>query len=356
MNRFENAEKFLKEHAKMEISTSLIYEDLMKYGLPRRNYIEYIDTLAFIPYKNLKLDLNSDYLSINSRNSKNKHVKLYLGLDEDADYRSLRKIIRYLDDNEIDTTSKLYTKARTDAFVIRIDDISSAVNLIDYINANFSKEEGFILPNSFVYTTGIVGVTYDDALSYNYILSDIMAEYLESRKNDKKLEQVSLNNFNKYITDKISKYELLLMTDDKQQLEEDSLYQNNRNRFSNVSTCIGNIIEILNILSISLDDTKGLDDILEEIKKYQCKEQAKMPKNEVIDLYVNTSIEKYGTSLAAKYLSAFVTSNNYKYITEDSGCRGLFIENISPEDVLEITNGNIEKYYKSHSENNNKKK
>ena len=172
----------------MEINRDTIYSHLALYGLTEEdvknreidyNFQSWINNFQNDP--NLAVyytERQPGFLQFQNKKSLgDKHVKLYLSYPADKINYCVNKIFKYVADQDMPTCSKVSKKLRSDSVVLRMANFDDAAKVINYINSDYELTSCAKETNPFSIKHGVVGVAYDDMLSYNTTLSFVMEEY-----------------------------------------------------------------------------------------------------------------------------------------------------------------------------------
>lgn len=130
-------------------------------------------------------------------------IKLYVNIDPRFINDTVKLIHDFIIEHGIEEHSKVADHARSDAIVLRIAGIEDANKVIDFINSNETIIRNSRPLNPFLMTSGIVGVSFDDCLSYNITLANLIAEYVNVSGLD---DGLSYDKFGEYISFLINEY------------------------------------------------------------------------------------------------------------------------------------------------------
>lgn len=213
----ENIDGFIKyygtifaQNPDFAITSNTIYTGLSTYGLKDdeladRDISDKTDNLqnSFRNAKHLKVfytDLQPGFLQFSSggRDS-SKCFKMYFACPKEfIEYASYR-IFDFIDKNNMDCFSKVAKKVRSDAIVIRIPNPDDALKVINFINNDRGLKKIARDTNPFSYKIGNVAVAYDDLLSYNSIVAEILSNYFVELRRMNKLESASVESFSSFL-------------------------------------------------------------------------------------------------------------------------------------------------------------
>lgn len=393
MDRFQEIENFLQYYAEvysqnpdLEITKDTIYHALMIYGL-RSDEIEnpdisnYFDGWinSFRDAKNLSVyhDVRQNRF-LQFRNDKgtynSKYVKLYLNFSKEDIYDAANQIFKFIDKNNIRCASKTADRVRSDSLVLRIGSQEEAEQVIAFVNKNYSLSSKARFTNPFSYRIWNMAMAYDDALSYNTIVSEIISSYLNQYRTMGKLQDVSYDDFKTFVrgtySNKFRTIEGIRKT------TGTSEFQRHMMRFKNREELLLNLDQIYQVLIKSLDaHTTGKDmlgcitgffdednnkemlsyyqDVLnnpyanysKSVSNTQGQENlAVVNKKDLFDRYIQHALGKY-TSWEETYLRiADYMNGNRNIITRDNNFRQLFSSNINANDIVNITGNDVRGY------------
>lgn len=237
-------------------------------------------------------------------------IKLYLSLKEEYLVEGVNQIIDFLSKEDIVHQSKVASKIRTDNIVMRIYKKEDAEKVIHFINKNEYIKEGHQKVNPFCITAGIVGMAMDNYNSYNFIVSWIISEYINEKKEQNKLKEIEYEDFLKYVekfkinsktiiedydeTRKVSKEDIVFLNEIKK-IFKVSLKSNNRKNIYNHYYKVYKNLHLNGNKSLSEQDT---------IK--------------IIESSVLITEEKYDHARAIDAMSLFLISGNKQGITKET--------------------------------------
>lgn len=385
MNRISEIDKFfyyLKKlyynNPNLEINSKTIYYKLMTYGYTD-DEIKNNDIESYFPIW-INRFLTSQHLRVFHCNEQkyflqfhninigydSKCVKLYLSYPKDKIYDCVNKIFDYIDRNNFNTISKVANVIRADDVVLRMNNIDDAISVINFINSDLELSQNARPTNPFLTRDGVVGVAYDDMMSFNSVLSDLIRNYLQMNRNQNTLENVSAMDFQKYV------YNAYLSNfrdvNNIKKFSRDNITQKDLRRTGSLTKAIINYDEIYQIIMKSLDEKSSVNDILNNIYSYQNNQQEivnyydcllnsyqhSMNQNNMIndsveyakkvfDNYILYASSKYDVSNVLFYINDYILGNS-NAITRDKNFRMLFKEHVSKEVIYKITGGNIKEY------------
>lgn len=153
-------------------------------------------------------------LSINLKNTiKNGAIDLYIPLDSNKLEEGAKDLFHYLDNENIKSNSKIMSQIRNDNIIITVNEIDTALEIINYVNTSKKLRGKIAEINPFMINYGNVGITFDGDFSYNVALAYYMAEYIDTSKKQNKLDLVNVKTFNHHLKKMlaINKYQNIII-------------------------------------------------------------------------------------------------------------------------------------------------
>lgn len=383
MNRYQNMEQFLHffasiyiQNPDLEIDRDTIYSNLAIYGLTDEeikdreigdNFQSWINNFQNDP--NLAVyytDKQPGFLQFHNKKSLgDKHVKLYLSYPKDKINHCVNKIFKYIADQDMPTCSKVSHKLRSDSVVLRMANFNDAAKVINYINGDYELSTSAKETNPFSIKHGVVGIAYDDMLSYNMTLSYVMEEYFNYCRANNVLSYVSVEHFreyaNQYFTDNFKSRDSIC------EFSEKDFVISRKHRFNNIGEELLNYEQVLHLICLSLNENANINDYRDFYSKVADKQYSKekidyynsvvnnnvMQQTEVsgneirlVNSYIDLAMKKYGPDKVHLYLEDYVRGN-VKSITRNNDLRDLFEKYMTPSKLVSIT-GNIEDYVNNY--------
>lgn len=237
---------------------------------------------------------------------------------------------------------------RSDSIVLRIKNEKDAKEIIDFVNKNKYIKESARKTNPFVLRKGIVGLAYDDKLSYNTAVSFLVSEYINDKKNNEDLSNVNCIDFSNYV----SNYSRNLITNKEflNKFMQTSYFKENNSRldYLNESQILANTKRVFDLVSFSLNENHTYDDFITMYNDFKSKKEEleKDFKELLIDkneLFINNCIatySKYGPYQLEGAINKAI-NGDYSSFTNDSKLRQTMKENISKDDIKKIIDGLI---------------
>lgn len=293
------------------------------------------------------------------------YIKMYVSVKPEAMYETVNQIFKFSSINDIKMLSKVADVDRSDEIVLRIEKEEDAAKLINFINSNEYITSNARLTNPFVQRAGIVGLAYDDMLSYNSTIALFVEDYLKTKKENNTLDTISLSDFQEYIV--IQNENIFQNFSSLNDFMQNPEVRQNIARFEYNGSSLDYAIEdYANVAGLIIQSCKGSDDIGHFIEGFRHtkdegasyeyrssvyralnREDQMIDYKEILDSYIRYAKEKYGSDkLVALYLSDYAAGNQ-RAITRDNGFRTTFVNNISQDIIKELTQDNVFGYVSS---------
>lgn len=314
-----------------------IYKKIVTLGIPQNDQKEKISTTFNLIQTNNKFNEKMNvfvapywkyFCQFKSHNFNKNYpinpIKIYIPLKRENIEISIQKIFDFINENNIEHTSKLASDVRVDDLVIRVTKKEDADKIIDFINKN--EELNLYNPNPFCITDGKVGLTMDRGLSYNDILSKYIFYYL---KEATKSKTIASYEGLKYFLER-SLYQLKSKIDISEQIkffEQDEL--------DNLPVMLQNLEEITSIIIKNLDfaTKKDLYEEFDKINSEQYNEKQSQEygkfdyikmgaeNNQLLKEIIETMVEKYGEISTKKNILLYRDTRDIGYITKTNDLR-----------------------------------
>jgi len=361
ISKENRCEEFLNTMLKLsqngvDINDKLVYANLVRIGVSRpgkiSEHFEYFKN-RFVKVPNINVFV-ADYWDYfcqfrneksNSLSAYNK-IKIYIPTSYNTIRDMVSKVFTYLAIENIPHVSKVCSDVRIDDIVIRTDDLKTASEIRNIICNDSDLRNGLMDCNSFAFSDGVLSYAWDGALSYNSVISKIIANYINESKHIK--EKVSYDDFVSYVT---------------------KFYSNNFIKGQDISnfldvmgvTCededkdnvIVNYAGVIKIFLASLKSNASIKDFYDNYKvvisdEYYNQISSLINGKKVANEYAVPSLEenmvsedvrslwrknyaslirKYGLEKALDQIYGFINTGNYRYITRDDGVRQSMMEN-----------------------------
>ena len=346
--------KIYMQNPYLEIKSDTIYYELMRYGisdaeLKNKSLLnEFINLKNHYNQGNVKAFVHpkqAGFLqlwNVKGKVEPENLIKVYLSFPKENIEECVQIIFDYIDRNNISSHSKLADEIRSDSVVLRLENQNDAASVINFINNNAYLRSKAKTTNPFVGKHGICGFAYDELMSYNRVVSDVLSEYLNDLKSKNILMNASVNDFYKFVR---NSYQNIFIDMTKlQEFIERENYNGTNTRFRSVGHQINNRRKIEEMLLYKLSGNL-------ERKSEQYQKNLNI-KRGILNSYIEYELSQNQENQLYLQLDAFVDKGRYTFITRSNGFRDSFVNsNITGNDVIVITNNNIREYIKKYKEN-----
>lgn len=395
-DRFLEMDKFLKYFARvyiqnpdLEINKDSFYSELTKYDYSNEELVNRSIKDNFERWR--AYNQTSDNLRVfwderqkrflqfqNPKVRQGKEYKLYLSFPKDKIFKSVNKIFDFIDKNDMPTYSKVADIVRSDSVVLRMTNKDDVAKLLNFINSDYELVSCAKKTNPFLMRNGVVGFGYDDMLSYNSTLCDLFEIYFKDCKKNNTLGNVSLNNFERY-ADRF--YKDVFINGSK--TYDFNKRVNMNDRFRNDGIKLVNYEQVFKLINCSLFNDLDIEYYFRTVENFRDVENNnnkaqyynniltiekgltndskntprgilklinvnKKNKNSsvrnILNNYITLAYEKYGSpDLVYKHLYYYM-HGKFNAITRDGGFRDVFIEQINPQLLSQVINGDLKSY------------
>lgn len=390
-NEIETFLQTLKsEIQQRELSTKDCYQMLKNYGLTQEEIEhnksdEYLDEM----YEQLNvikneignklgistgenLYISNSFLHIHNTNEDGyDFYKIYLSIPAEQLHECANEIFDYIAKFNIESTSKIAINDRSDNIVLRIKGKENAKIVLNFINNNQKIKNVARKTNPFLKRAGVAGISFDRYTSFNNTIAVILKLYLERKKSEDRINEISYNDFKKFIRETLVEFSEDKVIYSLMRVNSDTIWDvEKKHGYEMVNL---NIEEIIKLLYYGQEETLSSNDFLDRIefaiekgkdsKIMYLKERAINHSDdyqkyglqkEILNSYIKYLIENGGIEHADRKLQYFVNSGypygDYRSIPEEIGFRSYFMNYVSGQDIREITYGNIPRYINETAE------
>lgn len=274
--------------------------------------------------------VNDDYKAITPHNM----IKMYIPVDDNHINEAAKRIFDFISKNKMIHHSKIGSEVRFDDIVIRIDSEENAKKIEEFVMNDPYIKEGLMKANPFAFNNGYISYAWDGELSFNYTIAAYISNYINEKKKENKLDDVSYKDFVAYVGKiyqavfKEGKYKddyiNAMEVDDISQLENykkvtelllQSIMPDKKDK---------DFYSVYN--KIVFDKEEKDNDVKVFISE---KQQARW--NQIYDYLVH----KYGCYEADVRIFKFLETNNYNYFTRDNDIRGYLINNRITKEMIQ---------------------
>lgn len=203
-----------------QITSNFVYSNLI--GFRANNFNNRIDDnfnywkQRYYENKNISVfetDRLRGFCFFTNGDMKGNEVKLYIPLKKDYVKEGANQIFDFISSTNIEHQSKIATIVRNDNVVVRVNSLEDAKTIIDYVTSNEYIKSGMLQVNPFLPNCNGVGITMDNNFSFNNELSKAIASFIEYLKANNSLHLATVENFNNYINNSITKIDDLELKD-----------------------------------------------------------------------------------------------------------------------------------------------
>ena len=245
-------------------------------------------------------------------------IKLYISVDAENLYDVTRKVIEYIQKENVLTQTKVAKNMRNDVLVVRVANGEEAKKVIDFVNGLGYKSS--IKPNPFVFSSGKASITRDGSLSYNGTVCNMITNYLRDCRFRNKMDSANIDGLYKYVNDTIKKLK------GPYKKEAMQLYQIDTERKYK------DILMIFDIISKNLDGTITLEEIFEEEKCKNVRSTSTIKKDDKDKIkYVLSGLSKYySTSDIHSIMIQYISDGRLEHFTRRDNIRQV-MSSFTPE-------------------------
>lgn len=193
-------------------------KDGKKYGFSSNddydldNYRRKISAFAPVPIGMVKWNeifpniLSSDrfcYFSFNLENMpyKDKYCKsinIFVPFKSNYLKEGVNILEKHLSERKVKHLTSVSRLYRNDNVMVRVYTPEDAQIVSAFVNSNEYIQNGICKPNPFAIQKDNLAYVYDDSLSYVLVISSLISDYMADKIKNKKLNQISLQNFYDY--------------------------------------------------------------------------------------------------------------------------------------------------------------
>lgn len=376
INEFlEKIGKLYDQNKDLEITHDTIYALLRDYGYEEKELEDNKNSINSFTnilkekkkMKNLEIRESSFtnilYFNNNSLTEKDKEygaIKIIASFDKSNLERCSLKLINYINSRNIKCEGKVWNQLRSDNLIIRVFNYNDALKILDYMN----NHNEISLPSNpthpFMAREGIAGITFDNNIPYNKILSYILASYLQNKRDKNSLNKVSCTDFQKFVK---GMYDDIFVKGRSTQEFLQSKTFKNENSYGFVST-FKDYLQGFIILNMELTNNFNLESIFNAYETFKednnnyiiqlnnllngknidNKEILLNKRKETFDEYIRYISEKESVEKAIMSIENYVSTLNFSYITRQNSFRDKFKKELSVDKIVAICNGNLKEY------------
>lgn len=385
-DRFEEIDNFLKYFAKIyeqnpdvEIRKDTFYHELCGY-----DYNDSPDQYEKIGYyfdqwkdrfrESKSLDVfhspaQKRFLQFHSKErGLGKEYKLYLSFSKDNIFESVNKVFDFIDENNIVNFSKVADMIRSDDVVLRIQNKDDVDKVINFINNDEELVKNAKKTNPFLLRNGVVGYAYDNYLSYNDTVCNMIKMYFDNVRKNSSFDNVSFENFRNFVNNAYHNT-FVSCNDVNAFINQDFFQKRDETFYSDVDKFI-NYKEVIQMLNYSLENNTNMNNYYNFVESNRSKKEYNrlydkydkvlsgdnLEENDyvkdILDNYIALAINKYGSRNTSLRIKGYI-SGDPNVITREGNFRKLFTNFVCSDDILRITDSDIDSYVKSFIEKEN---
>lgn len=261
--------KVYMQNPNLKITKGTIYHQLMIYNLSDselrdNSLLDVFDNLkAYFAHSRIDVfvsPLQKRFLqmqNVNATSVSEKFIKIYMSFPKKSMEQCVKIIFDYIKENNIYSYSKIADEIRSDSVVLRLNCKEDALSVMNFVNSNSFLRNNAKLTNPFLLRYGICGVSYDDEMSYNSTISELMRDYFINLWKNNNLQGASLQNFYEFVN--VSYQNRFINKTQLEELVEQKDYTNLENRFKSIGHKINNQRKIQKLLLVSLSNDFNID-------------------------------------------------------------------------------------------------
>ena len=251
-----------------------------------------------------------------------------------------------------------------------MSNVEDAKKLLEFINNNEYLSTRAKPVNPFLIKSGVAGLANDRLLSYNETLSFIIAEYFKKVED---YDKVSLLDFRRFVVNYHNN--VFASGNEYENFSNSDIFLDYKDTYPKVSDRMANFYQVFHTIILALDSKTKLEDFFNHVSmcqdntrfsklsEYFSNMEEKLPssaytnndKAKLFNEYLMHAKNKYGAANVIVYINSYLDGNE-NAITRDNNFRDLFVKNLTPNDILRITNNDVKGYINklfNIKENNN---
>lgn len=347
MNEFNKINEFLnliKEISKndIEVDANLVYSNLINFNDKKESISHYFEPfkLYFESIKNISFSVNDTFFYIHSPNL-NTHEffdnKIYIPQKRTHIFNSVRDIFKFIAQSNILHSSVVVSNIREDDVVISVNDISDIDKIKKFVENKSNVKDGIIAVNPFMFHDENISVSWDGTLSYNFVVSEWISDYVNELELFGRLDYCSLNDFNNYL---VRRYKTIF---------EKGIGINNFIESRGLVDIYNDLLsykyiteEIMSVLNLN----NTLSDFSNKVQLFSNKEKNNLEKRKLKELVLNEKIDvsitpfqqevfdyicidlnkNIGEEKTIMLYKAFIQSGDYRIFSKDNNIRKIMYE------------------------------
>lgn len=350
MNKVREIENFLYKMLQLaksgvDVDYHLVYSNLVNINVSTADRRRYINNNfdywinSFKKAKNTKVfvDQGWNYFCqfINRKeNSKLdfQKIKVYVPIDSEHICDSAIKIFDFLDKNNISHTSKIGSKIRNDNIVIRTDDLFLVEKIVNFIESDKNISDGLMPMNPFSFNYHGIALAWDGCLSYNNVVSKVIASYINDIKDSDR--NISYSDFCGYVF-KLYNDTFVSGLNVEEFMSKMNLEGNDDSVYSELANYAG----VLKMFAVALEPEASLNHFYDTYREVSGDSYHESISNKFSnltvyercsmiwdDIYLNL-VDIYGVEQVSEIVNCFIDTGNYNYFTRKNNIRQKMIDN-----------------------------
>ena len=324
MSNYELIQRFLNIIKELAISNpsktiddNIIYTNLVGYNIskdqkPYEDISQILNNIAnnYKQNPNMEIKKVKSFLVIGNGNINFNQIKLYLPLDKNHIETGIKELVDFISSKNIPYQIKISNKIRNDDISIKVNTLEDVEEILSFANNNEYIKEGLIKSNPFLPSIHGIGITMDNNYSYNFVISELIYNYIAVLKIKDKLDEIQIENLNLFINE--------------QEKNIDDL----------------DLKDIYNLLFKTTSKEFKIEDFIDHANKkmadkYDENKKRIVDPNYYLEMAVKKTYEKHHSSNIIMVLKRYI-DGDAKYFTNDDNVRFGLIKYLEPRDLVNI--------------------
>lgn len=336
MNRVEDIKTFLNlmfNISKTKELTELdVYYYLSKYKINYNN-LHNINFDDWITYFNGKRNINvyvkeeypffCNFTNVDTEKNNFNFIKLSISLDNEHLDLGIKQLFNFLEENNIKHCSKVSMNNISNNVIVRVRIKEDADKISKYILNNNYLKEGMREVNPFSYSINNIAYESDGLLSYNKILSEVIASYINHINKSNIYNEASLQSFRLFLNEIYQNY--FINKRDINKLKEE-FNSNNilNNKFKDEYEYIANYMEVFELIISSMNPNNNIDNFYNYYSNICSKDIKRKRYNSIKNNNINIDklvvkmviemIKKNGLFITIKRLEKYINTKNIYFL------------------------------------------
>lgn len=311
-----------KSNPNIKITSDMVYSELEKFTLPGKdfkspgqakeiNHLFPIWIKHFENVPNIEVRNSQDkprWCQFYNKTQSEDFIKLYIPIDGEGIEECATMIFEYMAKHDIHHQSKIDTFLRNDNLVIRLNrgDEKSLKMIIDFVTSNEKIQKHLNKTNPFIPNINGIGVINETGVTYNGTIDELIAKYINEKRNKSKL---NVEDFINYMKHNIYKKEIYLAFEHATSAEVEYY------------------------------------DALENIYGYVKLQMNESQKYALLNDALTATYQRHGMDHLVGALMKILRNNDYSSITNVNGYRDLLTKYISKDELERLISYNVHTIY-----------